>query len=81
MPVICRNPQLTAAMPGTTKQHTKTAIFNLLSKQEGDSFELGRYYFSSLPPAEKEEIRRLLNKTSLHYFYMVNENGIERVAL
>jgi hypothetical protein len=54
-------------------------IFNLLLKREGDSFELGRYYFSSLSIDEKEEIRKLLNETSLNYFYTINENGIERV--
>jgi hypothetical protein len=60
------------------KQLTKTTIFNLLSKKEGDSFELGNYYFTSLHPDEKEEMKRLLNQTSLYYFYTITEKGIER---
>jgi hypothetical protein len=57
---------------------SKQTIFNLLLKREGDSFELGKYYFASFSPDEKEEMKKLLNETSLHYFYAVNENGIER---
>lgn len=59
-------------------QLTKSTIINLLSKKEGDSFELGNYYFKSLHPDEKEEIKRLLNQTSLYYFYTLTGKGIER---
>jgi hypothetical protein len=31
-----------------------------------------------LPVKEKDEIRSLLNQTSQHYFYTINENGLER---
>ena len=61
-----------------SKHSTKKAIFNLLLKREGDSFELGKYYFNALKRDEKEEMKRLLNEASLHYFYFVKENGICR---
>jgi hypothetical protein len=59
-------------------QLSRKTFFNLLLKREGDSFELGKYYFSSLSPDEKEEMKRLLNQASQHYFYKIVEAKIER---
>jgi hypothetical protein len=60
---------------------SKNTILNLLLKKEGDSFELGRYYFSALSPDEKEALKRQLNETSLNYFYTIIEGGITRTDL
>jgi hypothetical protein len=60
---------------------SRNAILNLLLKREGDSFELGKHYFAALTPTEKEEIKRLLNESSLNYFYAITEGRINRTAL
>ena len=55
-------------------------LFALLSSRQGDSFQLGKEFFSFLSPEEKEEMKRLLNETSMDHFYLIREGSIERTA-